>query len=47
MVKYVLHGRMSKDHDWHFLGVYEEHQLKEKADHYFKTWRYLDWSQTR
>lgn len=41
MIRYHLHGRMSKDSDWHYLCSCWEWELKEKSDHYFKTWRYV------
>lgn len=41
MLKYSIHGRMDKDSDWHFLGVFSEEELSEKVDYYLIFWRYL------
>ena len=43
MNKYIIHGRMSVDHDWHHITVCREDMLKRKISYYSKTWRYLYW----
>lgn len=43
MNRYIIHGRMSIDDDWHTLQVCREDLLKLKVKYYSKTWRYLYW----